>query len=81
MQETQSEAGDRLDLGDSENRTVKITDFDLLKVIGKGSFGKVILASHKGTRKVYAIKVLSKSQVMKRDEVCAVTCVRQRCAT
>lgn len=31
---------------------------------------QVILARHRSTKKVYAIKVLSKSQVMKRGEVC-----------
>ena len=30
-----------MDLGDTEKETAKISDLDLLKVIGKGSFGKV----------------------------------------
>ena len=30
-----------MDLGGTEKETASITDFDLLKVIGKGSFGKV----------------------------------------
>ena len=31
----------RIDLGGTEKETAKISDLDLLKVIGKGSFGKV----------------------------------------
>lgn len=30
-----------MDLGGTEKETAKISDLDLLKVIGKGSFGKV----------------------------------------
>ena len=33
-----------MDLGGTEKETASITDFDLLKVIGKGSFGKVSFA-------------------------------------
>ena len=36
-----TEPENRVDLGPTEKTTAKITDFDLLKVIGKGSFGKV----------------------------------------
>ncbi|KAJ1650619.1 hypothetical protein IWQ61_008626 [Dispira simplex] len=40
-----------------------VEDFSLLKLIGKGGYGKVLLARHKNTGNVYAIKVISKSQL------------------
>lgn len=39
-----------------------INDYNLLKVIGKGSFGKVMLAERKGKNELFAIKVLRKSE-------------------
>ena len=38
----------RIDLGGTEKETAKISDLDLLKVIGKGSFGKVWWGRVKG---------------------------------
>ncbi|RKP09853.1 kinase-like domain-containing protein, partial [Thamnocephalis sphaerospora] len=40
-----------------------LDDFCLLSVIGKGSYGKVMLARHKASGKVYAIKAISKSKL------------------
>ncbi|KAJ1981150.1 Serine/threonine-protein kinase Sgk2 [Dimargaris verticillata] len=52
---------------------VSLDDFCLLKVIGKGSYGKVMLARHKHSAKVYAIKVISKRQLRGRpDEIARV---------
>ena len=38
----------------------KITDFDFIKELGVGSFGRVILVSHKRTQAKYAIKAIDK---------------------
>ena len=40
-----------------------------MSVIGKGSFGKVYMARHKVENKVYAIKILQKAAIKKRNEV------------
>jgi serine/threonine protein kinase len=45
------------------NRKMRLDDFCLLSVIGKGSYGKVMLARHKETGAVYAIKAISKSKI------------------
>jgi serum/glucocorticoid-regulated kinase 2 len=44
-------------------------DFELLKVIGKGSFGKVMQVRKKDTSRIYAMKILKKSHIVERDEV------------
>lgn len=49
------------------NSSVALDDFYLLKLIGKGNFGKVMLAQHKAYNQVYAIKVISKSSVKRRS--------------
>ncbi len=38
-------------------------------MIGKGSFGKVYMARHKIENKIYAIKILQKLAVKKKNEV------------
>ncbi|XP_064182661.1 serine/threonine-protein kinase Sgk2b isoform X1 [Anguilla rostrata] len=51
-----------------ETQRVKPSDFDYLKVIGKGSFGKVLLARHKESEQYYAVKVLQKKIILKKKE-------------
>lgn len=52
-----------------ENKALSIDDFDLLKVIGKGSFGKVMQVRKKDTGKIYALKSIRKAHIVNKMEV------------
>jgi len=46
-----------------------LEDFEMVRVLGKGSFGKVLLCRKRDSGKLYAIKVLKKQHVVKRRQV------------
>ena len=46
---------------------ISINDFELVKVIGRGSFGKVYMVKRNGTSNYYAMKKLRKDIVAKRN--------------
>lgn len=41
-----------------------MNDFDYLKLLGKGTFGKVILVREKASGKYYAMKILKKEVII-----------------
>uniref|UniRef100_A0A8C8HTB4 Rho-associated protein kinase 1 n=1 Tax=Oncorhynchus tshawytscha TaxID=74940 RepID=A0A8C8HTB4_ONCTS len=47
---------------------MKAEDYEVVKVIGRGAFGEVQLVRHKATMKVYAMKLLSKFEMIKRSD-------------
>ncbi|XP_054731191.1 rho-associated protein kinase 1 isoform X1 [Anastrepha obliqua] len=47
---------------------MNVDDFDFIKLIGAGAFGEVQLVRHKSSRQVYAMKRLSKFEMMKRPD-------------
>ncbi len=52
----------------SPTLTPSLEQFQLLKVLGKGAFGKVYLVRHKETSALFAMKVLNKMEVRRRNQ-------------
>ncbi|KAI9693581.1 MAG: Serine/threonine-protein kinase [Bogoriella megaspora] len=53
----------------SEKKSVGPEDFQILKLIGKGTFGQVFQVRKKDTQRIYAMKVLSKKVIIQKKEV------------
>ena len=52
-----------------QEKKASVKNFSMLRVIGKGSFGKVILAKHNRSDQMYAIKVMEKEIIIEQDAV------------
>uniref|UniRef100_A0A8C4UWT2 Serine/threonine-protein kinase N3 n=1 Tax=Falco tinnunculus TaxID=100819 RepID=A0A8C4UWT2_FALTI len=58
-------------------RTVQLEDFHCIAMLGRGHFGKVLLAQYKATGKLYAIKALKKKDIIRRDEIDSLNCEKR----
>ncbi|NXO50016.1 PKN2 kinase, partial [Aramus guarauna] len=58
-------------------RTVHLEDFHCIAMLGRGHFGKVLLAQYKATGKLYAIKALKKKDIIRRDEIDSLNCEKR----
>ncbi|XP_072310219.1 serine/threonine-protein kinase N2 [Eucyclogobius newberryi] len=52
-------------------------DFNCISVLGRGHFGKVLMAEYKKTGILYAIKALKKGDIVTRDEVDSLMCEKR----
>ncbi|TEB39875.1 Pkinase-domain-containing protein [Coprinellus micaceus] len=50
-------------------QSLTIDDFELMTVIGKGSFGKVMQVRKRDTGRIYALKTIRKAHIVSRNEI------------
>jgi len=48
---------------------ITINDFEILKVLGRGAFGKVMLVEKKDTKQIFAIKSIHKEAIIEKDQL------------
>ena len=59
----------RMQFSKTDKRHFGPNDFQILKLIGKGTFGQVYQVRKKDTQRIYAMKVLSKKVIIQKKEV------------
>jgi len=55
--------------GQANSNMVSLADFDLIKVIGRGSYAKVLMVELKSTKRIYAMKVIKKELVTDDEDI------------
>lgn len=50
-------------------KKMSIADFDTVSIVGRGAFGEVRVCRKKDTKEVYAVKVMKKSEMLKKNQV------------
>uniref|UniRef100_A0A8C2ZTS8 protein kinase C n=1 Tax=Cyclopterus lumpus TaxID=8103 RepID=A0A8C2ZTS8_CYCLU len=74
---TSSLPGSPTPCGEEEQFHFSLQDFKCVAVLGRGHFGKVLLAEYKSTGEMFAIKALKKGDIVARDEVDSLMCEKR----
>lgn len=53
----------------SMRRKMRLSDFEMLRVIGRGAFGEVRLVRYKETGEIFAMKIMLKDVLVDKDQV------------
>ena len=53
----------------NKKKQISAEDFELIKVIGRGGFSRVILCRKKDTGRLYAMKILKKSKIIREKKI------------
>ncbi|XP_038063886.1 serine/threonine-protein kinase N2-like [Patiria miniata] len=61
----------------SSNNFLTMDNFRCISVLGRGHFGKVLLAEYKNTGELFAIKALKKGDIIAREEVESLMCEKR----
>lgn len=48
---------------------ISLSEFNLIRVLGRGAFGKVMLVEKKDTKKLYALKSINKHDIIEKDQI------------
>jgi serum/glucocorticoid-regulated kinase 2 len=52
-----------------KGKEVTVDDFTVLKVLGRGAFGKVMLVEKKDTNEWFAMKTIKKDDIIEKDQL------------
>ena len=52
-----------------DKQKISFDDFNCIKVVGRGAFGKVMLVEKKDTKEIFAMKSLRKEDVIEKEQV------------
>lgn len=50
-------------------KKMSVNDFETLTIIGRGAFGEVRVCRKKDDKKIYAMKIMKKSEMLKKNQV------------
>ncbi|XP_056606137.1 serine/threonine-protein kinase N2 isoform X1 [Triplophysa dalaica] len=72
-----TEVQQKAEIREEEDVQFSLKDFKCVAVLGRGHFGKVLLAEYKTTGEMFAIKALKKGDIVARDEVDSLMCEKR----